>query len=344
MAHQVETMAWANEIPWHGLGVKVDSNLTPLEMQKAASLDWTVSKRPSYTLDSPEWHDDVGIIQAENTFHIVRDSDNQILSHCGRDYIPIQNHDVFDFFKRFTEAGHMTMETAGSLKNGGEIWGLAKIAEDFELAGDDLIKGYLLINQPHIVGRSMTIKLTPIRVVCNNTLTMALGQGGTASFRMPHVREFGVDVIEAAEEALGLSAEKMTEFREAASFLSKKKAKHSNVLDFVGEIYQPDMIAEYRKEQLLKAEGKLIGEQAPLIEKFNKFPSLVVDALEQSPGAMLTSAKGTWWGALNAVTYVEDHLRESATPGNTLHSAWFGAAANRKARALDLAVKYAEVS
>ena len=295
MSHEVETMAWAGEKPWHGLGVEVDPNLTPLEMQEAAKLNWTVSKRPSYTLDAPEWSEDVGIIQAENTFHIVRDSDNRILSHCGRDYIPIQNEDVFKFFKRFTEAGHMTMETAGSLKDGGEIWGLAKIAEDFELAGGDQIKGYLLIDQPHIVGRSMTIKLTPIRVVCNNTLTMALRQDGTASFRMPHVREFGDEVIEAAEEALGLSAEQMTKFKEAATLLSNKKAKHSEVLDYVGEIYQPIMIAEYRNEQRLREEGTAIGIQEPLKDKLNKFPSLVVDAMEHSPGANLKSAKGTWW-------------------------------------------------
>ena len=245
MSHQVETMAWTGQKPWHGLGVEVDPNLTPEEMQIAAQLDWSVSKRPSYTLDTPEWSEDSGIIQAPNTFHIVRDSDNRILSHCGKDYMPIQNKEVFKFFKRFTEAGHMTMETAGSLKDGGEIWGLAKIAEDFDLAGDDQIKGYLLINQPHIVGRSMTIKLTPIRVVCNNTLTFALQQGGTASFRMPHVREFGDDVIQAAEEALGLSTERMAEFREAATLLSKKKAKHSDVLEYVGEIYQPIMLDEY---------------------------------------------------------------------------------------------------
>ena len=341
MSHEVETMAWAGNKPWHGLGVEVDDDLTPLEMQEAAQLDWTVSKRPSYTLDSPVWSEDVGIIQAENTFHIVRDSDNRILSHCGRDYLPIQNKDVFEFFKRFTEAGHMTMETAGSLKDGGEIWGLAKISEDFELAGDDLIKGYLLINQPHIVGKSMTVKLTPIRVVCNNTLTMALGQSGTASFRMPHVKEFGNDVIQAAENALGLSAAAMTEFRDNSIILSKAKAKHSDVLDYVGEIYQPTMIAEYRKEQLLRESGKALGMQEPLKEKLNKFPSLVVEALEHSPGANLKSAKGTWWGALNAVTYVEDHLRESQTEGNALHSAWFGAAANRKSKALALAMKRA---
>ena len=341
MAHNVETMAWANDVPWHGLGIKVSGELTPLQMQEEAQLDWTVSKRPSYTIDAPEWSEDVGIMQTPNTFHIVRDSDNTVLSHCGRDYIPIQNEDVFKFFKRFTEAGHMTMETAGSLKNGGEIWGLAKISEDFELAGDDLIKGYLLINQPHIVGKSMTIKLTPIRVVCNNTLTMALQDSGTASFRMPHVREFGTDVIQAAEEALGLSAQAMTEFRTNSTLLSKTKAKHSDVLDYVAEIYQPQMIAEYRNEQLLRESGKAIGEQAPLIEKLNKFPSLVVDALEQSPGANLKSARGTWWGALNAVTYVEDHLRESQTEGNALHSAWFGAAANRKSKALSLALQRA---
>ena len=343
MAHQVETMAWANDEPWHGLGGEVPATLTPLEMQEAASLDWTVSKRPSYTIDAPEWSEDVGLIQADKTFHIVRDSDNQILSHCGKDYIPIQNEDVFKFFKRFTEAGHMTMETAGSLKNGGEIWGLAKISEDFELVGEDQIKGYLLINQPHIVGRSMIIKLTPIRVVCNNTLTFALGSAG-ASFRIPHVKAFGDEAIRAAEEALGLSGERMAEFKEAATFLTKKKAKHSDFLEYVGEVYQPTMIADYRRDQELKAQGKLIGELPPLVENFNKYPNLAVEALKHAPGASLKSSRGTWWGALNAITYVEDHLHESEIPGNTLHSAWFGAAANRKSRALDLAVKYARAA
>ena len=343
MAHQVETMAWANDEPWHGLGVEVPATLTPLEMQEAASLDWTVSKRPSYTIDAPEWSEDVGLIQADKTFHIVRDSDNQILSHCGKDYIPIQNEDVFKFFKRFTEAGHMTMETAGSLKNGGEIWGLPKISEDFELVGEDQIKGYLLINQPHIVGRSMIIKLTPIRVVCNNTLTFALGSAG-ASFRIPHVKAFGDEAIRAAEEALGLSGERMAEFKEAATFLTKKKAKHSDFLEYVGEVYQPTMIADYRRDQELKAQGKLIGELPPLVENFNKYPNLAVEALKHAPGASLKSSRGTWWGALNAITYVEDHLHESEIPGNTLHSAWFGAAANRKSRALDLAVRYAKAA
>jgi len=333
-------MAYVGETPWHGLGVEVDSNLTPLKMLEAAELDWTVSKRPSYTIDSPSWSDDVGLIQAEDTYHIVRDSDNTILSHCGKSYIPIQNEDVFKFFKRFTEAGHMTMETAGSLRDGKEIWGLAKISSDFELAGGDKIGGYLLINQPHVAGKSMTIKLTPIRVVCNNTLTLALEAGGN-QFRMPHVREFGDDVIQTAEEALGLSETKMQEFQQYATTLSKAKAKHSDVIDYVAEIYQPDMLMQYKLEQKLRSEGKAVGIQEPLAEKLNKFPALAMEGYYNSPGANLKSAKDTWWGAFNAVTYVEDHLRSSQVKGNALHSAWFGAGANRKAKALDMALSRA---
>ena len=170
MAHNIETMAWTGDKPWHGLGIEVAPDLTPEEMLKAAQLEWTVTKRPAYTLTDPQWHEDVGVMQADGHHFITRDSDNRILSHCGDDYIPIQNEDIFKFFKKFTEAGHMTMDTAGSLRDGAEIWGLAKIAADFKLAGGDEVKGYLLINQPHVAGKAMTIKFTPIRVVCNNTV------------------------------------------------------------------------------------------------------------------------------------------------------------------------------
>ena len=81
MAHQVETMAWANQVPWHGLGVEVSDDLTPLQMQEAAGLDWTVSKRPSYTLDAPEWGDDVGLVKRKILSTSFAISDNRVLSH-----------------------------------------------------------------------------------------------------------------------------------------------------------------------------------------------------------------------------------------------------------------------
>ena len=335
MAHEVETMAYAGQVPWHGLGIEVTDDLTPLQMQKAAQLDWTVSKRPAYTLDEANWHEKVGVMPADGHHFITRDSDNKILSHCGDDYVPIQNEEIFDFMKKFTEAGHMKMETAGSLRGGSEIWGLAKIAADFELAGGDEVKGYLLINQPHVAGKAMVIKFTPIRVVCNNTLTMALSQGG-AAFRMPHIREFSMDVRTAAEEALGLSTQRVQEFKEQAEFLASKTFKTESVMDYIAELYQPQLLIEKGKSS--------VKDDFVMQEKFNKTSEMVLSSIDQSPGATLKAAKGTWWGALNGVTYIEDHQRRGTAAGNALHSAWFGAGANRKAKALSKAIEYASAA
>ena len=334
MSHNVETMAWANAKPWHGLGTEVSDDLTPIQMQKAAQLDWTVSKRPAYTINEPEWSEQCGLIHAEGHHFIVRDSDNQILSQCGNNYIPIQNKDIFDFFVKFTQAGHMKMETAGSLRDGKEIWGLAKLADDFELAGGDEVKGYLLINQPHAAGKAMTIKFTPIRVVCNNTLTMALQGEGTA-LRMPHVKEFDADVRAAAEEALGLSSQAIADFKEKADFLASRQFKQESVLNYIAELYQPQILVDKAKS--------ITDEEFVMQEKFNATATQVLQNIDLSPGATMKSAKGTWWGALNGVTYLEDHQRRATAVGNALHSSWFGAGANRKAKALDKALEYANV-
>ena len=334
MAHNIETMAWTGDKPWHGLGIEVAPDLTPEEMLKAAQLEWTVTKRPAYTLTDPQWHEDVGVMQADGHHFITRDSDNRILSHCGDDYIPIQNEDIFKFFKKFPQAGHMTMDTAGSLRDGAEIWGLAKIAADFKLAGGDEVKGYLLINQPHVAGKAMTIKFTPIRVVCNNTLTMALADGG-AAFRMPHIKEFDTSVQSAAEEALGLSERRVKEFQEQAEFLASKQFKSESLMNYIAELYQPSILVE---------KAKAANDDFIIQEHFNKTSELVLSSVDLSPGASMKSAKGTWWGALNGATYVEDHQRRSTAVGNSLHSAWFGAAANRKAKALNKALEYAKAA
>ena len=338
MSHEIETMAWTGEKPWHGLGVEVAPDLTPVEMMKAADLDWKVSKRPSYTINEPEYRAGMNasnMIAVDGSYHLMRDTDNYHLSVCGDDYVPIQNEKVFEFFKKFTDAGHMTMDTAGSLKNGREIWGLAKIAQDFKLPGGDEVKGYLLINQPHIAGKAMTIKFTPIRVVCNNTLTIALDQGG-AAFRMPHIRDFSADVQQAAEEALGLSKARQDEFQEKAEFLSSKQFTGETVMNYVAEVYQPQLLIDKAKAHA--------DEDFIIQDKFSKMAGMAFNAIDLSPGATMKSAKGTWWGALNGITFVEDHHRKGSAEGNALHSAWFGDASKRKAKALDKALEYAKAA
>lgn len=340
MAHEIETMAYANEVPWHGLGQPVDGNMTPEQMLVAAGLDWTVTKRPAYTIAEPfAWNlyePNTKLIHVPDSHFIVRDSDNAVLSHAGDGYVPFQNEQVMRFFKKFTEAGHMTMETAGSLKKGKEIWGLARITSTFRLAGDDEVKGYLLLNNSHQVGKAMTVMFTPVRVVCNNTLTQALSMEGNR-FRVPHVTMFDDEVVRAAEEALGISSQQMERFKEQAQFLSNKRAKAFDVDAWIAELLQPQTLIE---------RGKAANQDSlpPLHEEFKRNATAVRDAVSMSPGAELPSARGTWWGALNGLTYVVDHQKRSFDSGNSLHSAWFGNGANLKRRALAKAIEYAEAA
>jgi phage/plasmid-like protein (TIGR03299 family) len=344
MAHLVETMAYANEVPWHGLGKPVHPNMTPLEMMDAAGLNWTVSKRPAYFPDKANcWNlndprSEAGLVHATENFFLVRDSDNKMLSPCGTGYQPFQNEEVMGFFKKFTEAGHMQMETAGSLKGGREVWGLAKIKEGFTLAGGDPVTGYLLLNNSHVVGKAMTVMFTPIRVVCNNTLTMALDNNGHR-FRVMHLQMFSEEIMQAAEEALGISHNYMARFQEQAEFLASKRYDILQVDNFIAELYQPKTLLERGKAGTVAA-----NDLPPLRDEFKRTALAVADALETSPGAELRTAKGTWWGALNAVTYVTDHQTRGTEEGNSLHSAWFGGGATVKRRALEKALEYAQAA
>jgi phage/plasmid-like protein (TIGR03299 family) len=342
MAHEVETMAYAGQVPWHGLGTQVDNSMSPEEMLKAAQIDWTVSKRPAYTTGRPDvWNlndptGETSFVRAPDSYFLVRDSDNKVLSHCGEGYVPFQNAEVMNFFKKFTQAGQMTMETAGSLKEGKDIWGLAKLTDKFALPGQDEVGGYLLLNNSHQLGKAMTIMFTPVRVVCNNTLTMALNADGHR-FRVLHLQMFDEEIQNAAEEALGISGKQMEVFKQQSEFLASKKTTDFSVDTFIAELFQPNLLIE---------RGKAANQDAlpPLRDEFKRTAELVHEAVENSPGADMSSARGTWWGALNAVTYVVDHQKRSQAEGNALHSAWFGTGANTKRKALTKALEYAQVA
>ena len=344
MAHMVETMAYAGKVPWHGLGEKVEDNLTPEEMLVKAGLDWSVSKRPMYFADKPNTWDlndpraEAKLLRASEHYAIVRDTDNRVLSHCGEGFVPFQNHETMSFFKKFTKAGQMQMDTAGSLSNGERIWGLAKIKKGFKLAGGDEIEGYLLMANSHKVGSAMTIMFTPIRVVCNNTITLALNtEGLTGKFRVLHLQMFDEEIMRSAEQALGISGEQMKQFTEQAEFLASKKATEEKVNTFIAELFQKNLLVERAKHNNPKS-------LPPLHEEFAKNASAVKEAIETSPGSNLASAKGTWWGALNGVTYVMDHAKKAKTRDHALTSAWFGASAITKRTALTKAVEYGKVA
>ena len=122
---------------------------------------------------------------------LVRSSDNKVLTNIGQIWNPVQNEEAFEFFSEYVLAGDMEMHTAGSLKGGQMVWALAKVKESFDLFGGDKVESYLLFSNPHLYGKSIDIRFTPIRVVCNNTLSLSLEQQ--------------------AERSIGMATQKLTE-------------------------------------------------------------------------------------------------------------------------------------
>lgn len=313
MAHEIESMAYTNEKPWHGLGHHVLEAPSVDKMLKLAKLDWTIEKHPlHYSQTAPE---DRPNAEVNDYFALVRNTDGKCLDVVGRHYRPVQNKDAFEFFNEFVQAGKARMETAGSLRGGKYVWGLANLQSSFKLDGGDEVKGYLLVASPHESGKALIIKFTTVRVVCNNTLTLALKHSGN-EFRMAHRCEFDDNMRQRAKEVLGIAREQMDEFEKNARKLKKMKMGKKDIIEVLANVYQP------------RASLKHIMED---VEK-NTSPSMkrVLDVLEHAPGA----DPDTGWGVLNAVTYYADHVA-SRGQDKRLVNAWFGKTANHKQIVLD---------
>ena len=247
---------------------------------------------------------------------LIRETDAKPLTIITGDWNPVQNSEAFEFFNEFCEVGAMRMETAGSLKGGQWVWALAKMTDTFELFGGDSIEGYLLFSNPHIYGRGIDIQQTLTRVVCNNTINVALQGPSKNKVRFNHRRAFDADL---AKELLGLAADKMESFKSMAQFLGTRSYKDEVVAEYFDEVFPG-----YSK----KTEDK----------KSSKNALRAFEVLETQPGAEY--AKGTWWQALNAATYLVDH-EIGKSQESRLISNFYGSNKQLKTRALEKALEYA---
>ena len=317
MVANVETMAYAGETPWHGIGTQVSQELTPLEMIKTAGLDWNVRKCPVQFSDNKG-----NLVESDEWNVLVRSDNNRVLGPCGKKYTPFQNEEIFDFYTKFVESGHMTMETMGSLDEGRHLWALAKTKEHFVLPGKDRVDAYMLISHPHKWGVAASFMFTTVRVVCQNTITMAL-KAGKEKFTVPHMENFSALTMQKVESALGISKELLDEQKAIAEQLVKKEFTEKNVQKYIATLFQPDL--------LKSPEDCHLGNFRPTAED-------VYTAINRQP--QVAASKNTWWSALNAVTYYVDH-EAGRDRSNALQSAWFGQNAKKKRDALSLALEFA---
>lgn len=316
MAHMIETIAYAGEVPWHGLGVKVPADLSPAQMLDKAGLNWTVEKKPAFATIA-------GKQVSVGWSALTRSSDDSILGVVSNDWNPVQNAEAFQFFDEYCRVGDMEMHTAGSLKDGQIVWGLAKVKDSFDLFKGDQVDSYLLFTNPHRFGQCIDVRFTPIRVVCNNTLTLSLNQHSDRVVKKNHRRMFDANEV---KQTLGIATEKLAKYKEMAAFLGSKRYTEETAKQYFNTVFP---VIAYNKEK------------GPQRKDLSKSATRALEVLDTQPGARF--AEGSWWQAFNAVTYLTDH-EIGRSQDTRLQSAWFGANKNLKIKALETAVEFAEAA
>lgn len=293
--------------PWHRLGNPVSDDMMPLEMMQTAGVDWEVEK-----VDSFVEFEGKRIPTGQQS--LIRKTDGRVLTQVGKGWKPVQNREAFEFFTDFVANGDMQMDTAGSLKDGRIVWALADVRDGFTLFGGDEVRGYLLFSNPHMYGKSIDVKFVLERVVCHNTLSVALNEKGQPSIRVNHRSEFDAERV---KEVLGLSHKKVEKFKEAAELLGSKSYVKSDLYEYFGEVF---------------------GRSAKEDKDLSRTAERALEIVENQPGADFKP--GSYWNMFNAVSYITDH-ELGRSDDTRLTSAWFGGNAKRKVDALDLALKMA---
>jgi len=320
MAHMVETMAYAGQLPWHGLGVKVSDDVGVDEMIKEAGLDWTVEKVPAYA--------ELNGKKIYSGHEMLVRSDGTPLDMVSGNWNPVQNHEAFEFFREFVEAGDMEMHTAGSLQDGKRVWCLAKVKDDFTINGGDRVDSYLLFTNPHMYGRAVDIRFTPIRVVCNNTLTLSLGQKSDYQISLSHKKKFD---MEEAKQLLGIAKNKMADYKDMAQFLSSKRFTNDTLKEYFATVF-PNTNPKAKV---------LTFPVAQFDELASKNAKRAMEVVNTQPGANF--AEGSFWQAFNTVTYMTDHEMGRAADSR-IASAWYGMNKVKKVKALETAIQFAQAA
>ena len=198
MAHLVETMAYAGQTPWHELGHALPAKQGIDVWAQAAGMDWCIQETPVRYLASDADSGLSGLYAEPKEFveqKVLYRSDTQApLSVVGSRYQVVQPRDVLEFYRDLTEVAGYELETAGVLKAGRKFWALARTGKSMALKGKDVVNGYLLL-ATSCDGTLATVAMpTTVRVVCNNTLTMAL-KDGVGSVKVPHSTTFDAQAV-----------------------------------------------------------------------------------------------------------------------------------------------------
>ena len=326
-------IAYKGETPWHGYGEIILPTDDLDTIIRKAGADYDVIERSA--LVGIQNYDENGNENGRSVARIpgkkvlLRGDNQSVLSVVGSDYKVVQPRVVFDFFRQLLNRQGLEIETGGVLKEGNIVWALAKVDDEFRIMGQDAIRPYVLVATSYDLTLSTTAMFTDIRVVCMNTLSFSgaftADENRTDVFKVRHDREFN---ITEAHGKLGLNEEAWLEHKRQVENLASLTVSPDEVLEYFYTVAgQGDAIV--RDEDT----GNIVTFPEPgrVVKQF-------INAYHNGPGANFRSAKGTMWGAVNAVTFYQDHLAPASNRGQRFTSATFGGGNARKQHAYGLAL------
>lgn len=288
MSANVETMMYVREVPWHGLGTMVQEAPTSADALRLAGLDWKVKQKNIQVC---------GGGKIENFKANVRDTDNKVLGVVSDRYRVVQNDEAFAFTDGLI-GGDVRYETAGSLNEGRKVWLLAKMPTA-KVAGDD-VEPFLCFSNTHDGSGSIRVCMTPIRVVCNNTLNVAL-RSAKRQWATKHVGDMQSKMAE-ARSCLELAERYMLELDAFAQELANVKVTDDALSKILDEMFPVKEDDTERKKNSVKAvrDEFMICYFMPDIEKF----------------------RGTGWGVVNAMADMVGHCEPRRNTDSYRENNW----------------------
>jgi phage/plasmid-like protein (TIGR03299 family) len=319
MAHLIDlsnaraNMAYVGKTPWHGLGQQLTEG-APIEIWASeAGMDHDIlASRVAF-----RWGHESGEVGVFDNKRVLYRSDNKKpLSVVSSIYNIVQPREILEFYRDLVDStGDYQLETAGCLDDGKKYWALAKYKDTLNFSGD-IVKPYLFLASSADGTMATTAMHTTVRVVCNNTLQMSLRADGPQAIKVSHSTKFNPDVI---KSRLGV-ADTIENFNnDVNSLIDKALSREKAVQVFVELIAKRNKQDEITNEKAVK---RIVGE--------------IMASLDSGPGAQLITARGTAWGAMNAVTNYVDYKARAHSQNNRFSNGQFGNGAELKNKAFNL--------
>jgi phage/plasmid-like protein (TIGR03299 family) len=313
--HMVESLAFHGDVPWHGLGQRLDgSDLFCWESAcKKAGLDWEAERVPLVTSDTQN--------KVPGHYAIRRKTDGAILGAVGKKYTILQNRDAFRWFQPFLEAGEAALEVAGSLKGGTRIFVLARLTREPLVVGTgDEVLRFVLLSHSHDGSLAVRLGWTPIRVCCANLLALAHRSEASKLIRCKHTKDLRQNMNN-IRDMMNLANQEFEATAEQYRLLARKSVNQADLKKYVRLVFK-------------------VKDDAEPSTRLKNLMDGVIRLFEVGRGNDLPSTRHSLWTAYNAVTEHLSYFR-GRNADNRLSSLWFGDGANINRHALDIALEMA---